>query len=69
MTVAPTKDLIFGIGYDWRGHKAYEHPVRNLDALMGHNPATSHLRHYRKWTDEAGLEEEVARATGMNKLI
>jgi integrase len=52
-------------GYAWRGHKAYERsiPVRDLAALMGHNPATHH-RHYGKWTDEAGLEESVARATG-----
>jgi integrase len=52
-------------GYAWRGHKAYERsiPVRDLAALMGHNPATHH-RHYGKWTDEAGLEEAVARATG-----
>jgi integrase len=52
-------------GYAWRGHKAYVRPipVRDLAALMGHNPATHH-RHYGKWTDEAGLEEAVARATG-----
>ncbi len=51
-------------GYAWRGHKAYERsiPVRDLAALMGHNPETHH-RHYGKWTDEAGLEEAVARAT------
>jgi integrase len=51
-------------GYAWRGHKGYERsiPVRDLAALMGHNPATHH-RHYGKWTDEAGLEEAVARAT------
>jgi len=53
-------------GYAWRGHKAYERsiPVRDLAALMGHNPATHH-RHYGKWTDEAGLEEAVARAMGI----
>lgn len=53
-------------GYAWRGHKAYERsiPVRDLAALMGHNPATHH-RHYGKWTDEAGLEEAVARAMGV----
>jgi integrase len=52
--------------YAWRGHKAYERsiPVRDLAALMGHNPATHH-RHYGKWTDEAGLEEAVARAMGV----
>lgn len=53
-------------GYAWRDHKAYERsiPVRDLAALMGHNPATHH-RHYGKWTDEAGLEEAVARAMGV----
>jgi integrase len=53
-------------GYAWRGHKAYVRsiPVRDLAALMGHNPATHH-RHYGKWTDEAGLEEAVARAMGV----
>jgi integrase len=62
-------------GYAWRGHKGYERPipVRDLAALMGHNPATHH-RHYGKWTDEAGLEEAVARAVGSalsskNKII
>lgn len=49
-------------GYAWRGHKGYGRsiPVRDLAALMGHNPATHH-RHYGKWTDEAGLEEAVKR--------
>jgi integrase len=57
-------------GYAWRGHKAYARPipVRDLAALMGHNPATHH-RHYGKWTDEAGLEESVARATGTSQLL
>ncbi len=52
-------------GYAWRGHKAYSRsiPVRDLACMMGHNPATHH-RHYGKWTDEAGLEEAVARAMG-----
>lgn len=52
-------------GYAWRGHKAYARsiPVRDLAALMGHNPATHH-RHYGKWTDEVGLEEAVAKAVG-----
>lgn len=56
-------------GYAWRGHKAYQRsiPVRDLAALMGHNPATHH-RHYGKWTDEAGLEEAVARAMGVSAL-
>jgi integrase len=54
-------------GYAWRGHKAYERsiPVRDLAALMGHNPAT-HNRHYGKWTNEAGLEEAVVGATGVS---
>jgi integrase len=57
-------------GYAWRGHKGYERsiPVRDLAALMGHNPATHH-RHYGKWTDEAGLEEAVARATASSTTI
>lgn len=59
-----------GHRYAWRGHKAYARsiPVRDLAALMGHNPATHH-RHYGKWTDEAGLEEAVARATGSSTTI
>lgn len=36
--------------------------------MMGHNPATHH-RHDGKWTDEAGLEEAVVRATGMKNLL
>jgi integrase len=57
-------------GYAWRGHKVYDRsiPVRDLAALMGHNPATHH-RHYGKWTDEAGLEEAVARATRSSTTI
>ena len=53
-------------GYAWRGHKGYKRPIpiRDLSAMMGHNPATLH-RHYGKWTDEAGLEEAVARARAM----
>jgi hypothetical protein len=52
-------------GYAWRGHKGYKRPIpiRDLSAMMGHNPATLH-RHYGKWTDEAGLEEAVSRAVG-----
>jgi integrase len=48
-------------GYAWRGHKAYARSlsVRDLAALMGHNPATHH-KHYGKWTDEDGLLEAVA---------
>jgi integrase len=51
-------------GYAWRGHKGYERsiPVRDLAALMGHNPATHH-RHYGKWTAEADLIEVVGRVT------
>ena len=52
-------------GYAWRGHKAYSRsiPVRDLACMMGHNPVIHH-RYYGKWTDEAGLEEAVARAMG-----
>jgi integrase len=51
-------------GYAWRGHKGYERPipVRDLAALMGHNPATHH-RHYGKWTAEADLIDVVMRVT------
>jgi integrase len=57
-------------GYAWRGHKAYERsiPVRDLAALMGHNPVTHH-RYYGRWTDEAGLEEAVARAVGAAESV
>ncbi|MCS5692622.1 site-specific integrase [Cyanobium sp. FGCU-6] len=57
-------------GYAWRGHKAYSYsiPVRDLACMMGHNPATHH-RHYGKWTDEAGLEEAVARAMGQAVVL
>ncbi len=56
-------------GYAWRGHKAYSRsiPVRDLASMMGHNPATHH-RHYGAWTDEAGLEEAVARAMGRSPV-
>jgi len=48
-------------GYAWRGHKAYARslPIRDLAALMGHDPSTHH-KHYGKWTDEDGLLEAVA---------
>jgi integrase len=48
-------------GYAWRAHKAYARAlsIRDVSALMGHNPATHH-RHYGKWTDETGLIEAVA---------
>lgn len=57
-------------GYAWRGHKAYSRsiPVRDLASMMGHNPATHH-RHYGAWTDEAGLEEAVARAMGKAAVL
>jgi integrase len=47
-------------GYAWRGVKGYERsiPVRDLAALMGHNPGTHH-RHYGSWTAEADLMESV----------
>ena len=52
-------------GYAWRGHKSYSRsiPVRDLAAMMGHNPATHH-KHYGKWTDEAGLLESISLAMG-----
>lgn len=54
-------------GYAWRGHKGYERPIpiRDLAALMGHNPATHH-RHYGKWTQDADLIEVVERLTKRN---
>jgi integrase len=57
-------------GYAWRGHNGYERtiPIRDLSTMMGHDPATHH-RHYGKWTDEAGLEEAVARAMGGGKKV
>ncbi len=53
-------------GYAWRGHKSYGRsiPVRDLGALMGHDPITHH-RHYGKWIDEEGLLDAVATATGV----
>ena len=50
-------------GFAWRGHKSYSRsiPVRDLAALMGHNPATHH-KHYGKWTDEQGLLESISLA-------
>ena len=52
-------------GYAWRGAKYYSRsiPLRDLAALMGHDPVT-HQKHYGKWTDEAGLLEAVSLATG-----
>ena len=57
-------------GYAWRGHKSYSRsiPVRDLAALMGHNPNTHH-KHYGKWTDEAGLLEVVSLVTGVKNLV
>tara|TARA_R100001443_G_scaffold47372_1_gene60027 strand:- start:4847 stop:6091 length:1245 start_codon:yes stop_codon:yes gene_type:complete len=52
-------------GYAWRGHKSYNRsiPIRDLSALMGHDPNT-HYKHYAKWIDEQGLSEAVSLATG-----
>lgn len=56
-------------GYAWRGHKSYARsiPVRDLAALMGHNPATHH-RHYGKWTDESDLVRSVMSITGSDPV-
>ena len=50
-------------GYAWRGHKSYNRsiPIRDLSALMGHDPNT-HYKHYAKWIDEEGLSEAVSLA-------
>ena len=51
-------------GYAWRGAKYYEKsiPIRDLSALMGHDPKTHH-RFYGKWTDEKDLIETVEKIT------
>jgi len=51
-------------GYAWRGSKYYSRsiPLRDLAALMGHDPKTHH-KHYGKWTDEADIAETVERIT------
>jgi integrase len=52
-------------GYAWRAHKCYERSlsIRDVAALMGHNPATHH-RHYGRWVDDAGLIDAVSRVVG-----
>lgn len=47
-------------GYAWRGAKSYSRsiPIRDLAALMGHNPATHH-KHYGKWNTEQELIRSV----------
>ena len=49
-------------GFAWRAHKESENPltVRDASAFMGHDPQT-HLKHYGRWVDEAGLEEAAAK--------
>ncbi len=56
-------------GFAWRAHKSYARSlsIRDVAALMGHNPGTHH-RHYGKWTDEAGLLEAVQAATGVSHI-
>ena len=51
-------------GFAWRGHKSYSRsiPVRDLAALMGHNPDTHH-KYYGKWTDEDALLESISLVT------
>lgn len=58
-------------GYAWRAHKCYERSlsIRDVAALMGHNPATHH-RHYGRWVDDAGLIEAVTRVmTPVTKYV
>lgn len=52
-------------GYAWRAHKCYDRSlsIRDVAALMGHNPATHH-RHYGRWVDDAGLIDAVSRVVG-----
>ena len=49
-------------GFAWRAHKESDNPlsVRDAAAFMGHYP-TTHLKHYGRWVDEAGLEEAAAK--------
>ena len=51
-------------GYAWRGAKYYDRriPIRDLAALMGHTVKT-HMKHYGKWTDDAGLMASVQAIT------
>jgi len=53
-------------GYAWRGAKYYSRsiPLRDLAALMGHDPVT-HQKHYGKWTEEADTAETVKRITAL----
>ena len=49
-------------GLAWKAHKESENPlkVRDASVFMGHDPQT-HLKHYSRWVDEAGLEEVDAK--------
>jgi len=53
-------------GFAWRGAKYYPRsiPLRDLAALMGHDPVT-HNKHYGKWTDEADIALTVESITGI----
>ena len=48
-------------GFAWRGHKSYSRSihVRDLAALMGHNP-DNHHKYYGKWIDEDSLLESIS---------
>ncbi len=48
-------------GYALRAHVDLGLSIRVTAALMGHDPIT-HQRHYGRWTDQATVEAEVARA-------
>lgn len=52
-------------GYAYRGSRYYDRPVpvRDLAALMGHDPKTHH-KHYGAWTSDKDKKESVARAVG-----
>ena len=54
----------FRHGYAWRGAKYYDRsiPIQDLAALMGHTVKT-HMKHYGKWTDDAGLMASVQAIT------
>ncbi len=49
-------------GFAWRAHKESENPLifRDASTFIGHDPKT-HLKHYGRWGDEAGLEEAAAK--------
>ena len=53
-------------GFAWRGAKYYSRsiPLRDLAALMGHDPVT-HNKHYGMWTEEADTAETVERITAL----